>query len=568
MSLEFQIEGQGGSGRVDANYVVSQLQQAGYNPQGMSADGMTLTLQDAQGPYQVKTTDALKNLGWNVMSMQPGNADYDNVQMGWRAAVNKLPDDDTRRAYIEGQMRKAGVEQPTVAGNGRDWFVFNPASSQWIAVTNRPDWDVSDAVEAGLEAPRAIASALGGAAGAVLGGGLGSLATGAAGAAAGGGGMDFLQRSALAHGYPGLFEGDDVYRQVVGQNLGATAADMGGRMALDAGTQGLFQGLPKLVGSFSPKIQQVTEALTELSPVSRASQATGAGMQLTGGGVAGLAKVVDNPMGRDLAGLVLPISGDLSAGGFIAQGPAYLTGAAVKGMGSAGESEFMRRIAPGAAGWMRRQSDELSRVAPQMRTGLAEETQRVAQGAADAMRGRPASTYGPEPLNRFDPQTVFANLGQKIYNRGSDMMARLRPQMTPLERIMEQRSAGMGGIESLGLGSFERDLARQTMGGAKAMDMGRRFGRLVEDVGDLGRAAASAGSGIAGGAIKTARAAGETTRGMGTGLRALGTVGRPVETRAYARYGTEEALRPELEELNPLRRRRPSYMMGLELAQN
>jgi hypothetical protein len=568
MPIEFKIEGQNGqAGRVDANYVLNQLQQGGYNPQGLSADGLKLTLQDAQGPYEIKTADALQNLGWKVNDATPMNADYENVQPGWRAAVHKLPDDDTRRAYIEGQLRKVGVEAPQITGAGRDWYVFNPQTSQWIGVTNSPDWDTSDLVEAGLEAPRAIGAALGGAGGAILGGGPASLATGPAGAATGGAGVDFIERSALAHGYPGLFEGDDVYRDVVGKNLGATAVDMAGKAGLDAATQGAFQGVPMLAKAVSPKLGNLAETLVEASPISRSAQTVGAGAQMIGGGAKGLAKAVDTPLGRDLLSVGLPLAGDMSAAGFLAQAPSYLSTAGVKGLGKLGESGLAQRYAPKAASWMRRQSDELSRGSDLFNKGFAEEAQGFASNAANAMRGKMGAEYGPRQAT---PSVIYENLGRKAHIRGGELLQKFknRTQRTPLEDIMARREGGESMLDALGEVPFERELAQRTMGSTRGADMGRRFGQVMENVNDLGAGLQRGASAMTGAALKGVRAGGAATQGTGTALRAGGTFAKPLETRAYARYGSEEGLRQDMEELNPLRRRRPSYMIGSELAQN
>jgi hypothetical protein len=289
MSVEFTLQGSNGqTGVVDANYVVSQLQEAGYNPQGVSADGLTMTLVDDQGPYEVKTTEALKNLGWTVQTALPQNADYDNVQMGWRAAITKLPDDDTRRAYIEGQMKKLGHEAPSIVGSGRDWYAFNPASNQYVALTNNPTWDTSDLVEGGLEGMRAVGSALGGGAGALSGGGTpASIALGMGGAAAGGAAVDTIQNLAL--GYL-----DPQFRETATKNMGAMGSDMAWKAGLDGLTAGAFGSLAKYGGKLGA-------GLAQASPVSRAMQGTGASMQVAGRGVKGVAGALDNRVGHDLA---------------------------------------------------------------------------------------------------------------------------------------------------------------------------------------------------------------------------------------------------------------------------
>jgi hypothetical protein len=44
-----------------------------------------------------------------------------------------------RHAYIAGKMKKAGAPDAKIVGSGRDWYVFNPGTNQWVGVTNDPD---------------------------------------------------------------------------------------------------------------------------------------------------------------------------------------------------------------------------------------------------------------------------------------------------------------------------------------------------------------------------------------------------------------------------------------------
>lgn len=544
--IEFKIQGQDGQpGVVDANYVVSQLQNAGYNPQGLSADGMTLTLQDDQGPYEVKTADALKNLGWSVTGSSPLQADYGNIQMGWRAAVNKLPDDASRRAYIEGRVRELGQENAQITGSGRDWFVFNPQTSQWMGVTNNPEWDMSDLVEAGLEAPRALASAVGGGVGAVSGAGTpASLALGAAGAGLAGGAVDALERSALA-------AMDPTYRETVKQNLGATAADVGFGAGLDAATMGVAKGLPMALGAVKPGLGQAAASAIESGPLSSAARALGGTMEAGGGAVKGLAGALDNRVGRDISTLGIPVVGDASAAGFLAQAPAMATRGAAKGLGSLGEAQWMRNLSPELAQKMRLYSAGLLSKPSTARAGLAEEAQGLAEAVANRARLSPRA---PTPASPFDqsPATIMENLFRDTAQRVARPRAALAEGLQSPEAVRQARLAA---------------IQRSAEIGAKAGRVGRSVGRGMENLETVGKGLEKAAGTVAGGAIKGTRAAGAAAQRTGQVLRGAGTVAQPIENRALMRFGAEEAYGPDFEEWNPLRRRERRYTMGSELAQ-
>ncbi len=517
--MEFKVEGQdGNSGIVDANYIVSQLQTAGYNPQGLSSDGTTLTLSDDQGPYEIKTADALKNLGWNVLHTTPTDADYGNIQMGWRAAVSKLPDDASRRAYIEGQVKNLGQEGAQVTGSGRDWFIFNPQTSKWMGVTNNPEWDMSDMVEAGLEAPRAIASALGGGVGAVSGAGTpASLALGAAGAGLAGGAADTLTRAGLA-----AF--DPQYREVAGQNLGGMAADVGMGAGLDAATMGLGKGIPAALGAIKPGLGQAAAGLVNNGLASSAAKAVGRGMEVGGGAVKGLTGILDNRLGRDVATLGIPVVGDASAAGFLAQAPAMATRGAAKGLGSLGEAGWMRDMSPAIAEKLRNYSANLLRNSSPGRQGVAEEAQYVAERLANRMGTSPGAMPAESAFNEA-PSNIMENLFR-------------------------------GTAEKVKPGA-----------GVRAGQVGRSVGRGIENLETVGKGVEKAAGAIAGGAIKGTRAAATGVQRTGQALRGAGTIGAPIENRALGRFAAEEAYGPDFEEWNPLRRRERRYTMGSELAQ-
>jgi hypothetical protein len=548
MTIEFTVENQTGqSGKVDANYVLTQLQGAGYNPQGVSADGQTLTLHDDQGPYEVKTADALKNLGWNVRGAAPLQADYNNIQMGWRAAVNKLPDDASRRAYIEGQARNLGHQEIQVLGSGRDWYIFNPQTNQWMGVTNNPEWDMSDLVEAGLEAPRAIASAVGGGVGAVSGAGTpASLALGAAGAGLAGGAVDASERALLA-----AF--DPQYREQVRQNAGATAADVGFGAGLDAATMGIAKGAPMALGFLKPELGAAASRLVNNGIASSATKGLGASMEAGGAAVKGLAGALDNPLGRDLATLAMPGVGDASGLGLTMQLPSMATRGGARGLGSLGEAEWMRNLNPELAQKMRLYSAGLLAKSP-AKPGFAQ----ALQEGAEEFAGRASTTPGLRAAPAA-AEADSADIMEKLFRDAAVGASKRAPRAVP-------HASGLETIEEAGQRALE-DTTRRARIGQTAGRVGRAVGRGMENAATVGRGLEKGAGAVVGGALKGARAAGAATQRTGQALRALGTAAAPIENRALGRFAAEEAYGPSFEEWNPLRRRDRRYTMDPELAQ-
>jgi hypothetical protein len=289
--VKFDIFGADGQDHsIDSTYLFNTLAQEGANPVKISPDGLTVTLRDAEGDYDVKAQDILKDKGWQVKGVAPVAPVTDHAKPEWRAAVSQLQDDTMREAYIRGQVQKLGVENPVVVGSGRDWHVFNPATGQWVAATNSPDWDSTDLVEGGLMGARAAGSVLGGIAGTLAAGpGAGT----AAGAGLGGMATDVGMKTAL-----GAMDPD--FAELEMANLPKVGAHVAAGGALDAVTGG--------VGKFLPGIG------------SRVAQGTGAALETAGKGVSALAGLAKKPLAADiLGGVAAP---NASLGAFGAQIPA------------------------------------------------------------------------------------------------------------------------------------------------------------------------------------------------------------------------------------------------------
>jgi hypothetical protein len=476
-SLDFHVENQQGqSAVVDDDHVLAQLKGMGYPVAGVSADGMHITFQDPQqGQYQVKTSDTLKEMGWNVKGTLPSNPDYENIQHDYRLGLESLPaDEDMRKAYLEAKLKRSGIEDPQLVGNGSDWHVFNPQTSQWIALTNKPGIDVSDLAEVGAAAPHFLGSALGGTAGGVLGaaaGPLGSVAGAAGGAGLGGGMGDALGRYLLSRA-------DPEYRQVASQHFGEVAGDVAKTAALDAAT---FGGL-KALGIASPALR----TLIAKGPISTGlkglgSAAEGAGF-LTGRPAGMLARA---PAASEVASNFVPGLGDAINLGYLARVPGGATRSLPKALNWLGSNEVTAPLFgdQGAAG-LRGMAEELSRARP----GSA-----INQGVEDVSRAFGAT--GPSS-NVQQSRNVMGN-------------------------IFEKGARGLGYPEAAG-------------GAGRA---GEILGRAAGHLEDVGQGVSRMGSGLFRAGLRGVQGAGRGLEGGGGLLRNAATIAQPLEVPALTRYG-------------------------------
>lgn len=512
--LEFTIEGANGEPQtLNDQDIMQQLQEAGYNPQNISPDGSIVTLQDAQGRYNVKLSDALSEHGSKVTGSMPMNADTQNVQPGWRAAIQYLPDDADKQAYIRGQMANLGKNDAQIMGSGRDWFVFNPDTSQWVAVTNSPEWDMSDLVEAGMVGARGLGSAVGaGLAGA------GTMGLGAmGGAAAGGAGVDLAGRGIMA-------AMDPTFRQVAGKNLGGQALDVGLGAAMDAGTVGLLGGARALM-----------PGLAKAAPVSAAMKGTGAALE--GAGVVSnlVGKGLRSDAGRELGQMFIPAADTLGTAGYLAQAPSYLTRGIPRAMGWLGEKQFLQESAPEAARWLRNASMGLLKRASNPR--MAEEMA--------------ARVGGPKVVPQATTKDVTRNLaeeGMKAFEKrfgssgASDLLDAgsnaYHNALASGASEAEARMAAGRAIDSISQGASQRMSAAGTAG--------ETIGRAMEGLEEAGKGAVGAARGIVGGVGAGFQGAGAAARTGGAAMRNAGTVLSPLEQTLGARTLAEEQLRPRL----------------------
>ncbi len=476
-SLDFSVENQQGqSAVVDDDHVLSQLKGMGYPVAGVSADGQHITFQDPQkGQYQVKTQDALKEMGWTVKGAMPSNPDYENIQHEMRLGIESLPkDDDMRKAYIEAKLRRGGIADPQLVGNGSDWHVFNPQTSQWIALTNKPGFDTSDLVEAGAGLPHFLGSALGGTAGGTLGslgGPVGSVAGAAGGAGLGGGLGDTLEKYLVS-------KVDPDYKQVASQHMGDMATDVLKTGGLDAAT---FGGL-KALGLASPALR----TLISKGPVSSGLKGLGAATEGAGflaGRPAGM--LASSPAASEMAANFVPGLGDALNGAEMARLPGAGLRAIPRALNWLGSNEVVSPLfgEEGAAG-LRGLAEEVG----SSRAGSA--TQEAVEGISKALGGS-----GPN-------STV-----QQARNVGGN--------------LFEKAAHGLGYPEA-------------AAGAGKA---GEAFGGALGHLENVGTGVTRMGSGLFRAGLRGVQGAGRGLEGAGGLLRNAATIAQPLEVPALTRYG-------------------------------
>jgi len=222
MPLEFDVSGPSGQEQgVSVDNLVQLLSQDGEQVLNVSPDGLTLQVMGMNGPISVPTEQAWQSYGLQVTGSKPTQADYSQVNPAHRAAIEAIGDEDLKKVYLEGALKKQGIKNPQIMGNGRDFFYFDPQFGKYVALTNNPDWDKSDLAEAGAALPRIAGSIVGGAAGALA----GNIPGGMAGAAAGG-----ALGNTAAQGLVGYFNPDA--GQVMSQNMGKMAKGAAGTQPL------------------------------------------------------------------------------------------------------------------------------------------------------------------------------------------------------------------------------------------------------------------------------------------------------------------------------------------------
>ncbi len=322
------------SGVSDDHNLLAELRQVGYQPLGMSADGMTITLQGQQGPYDIAVKDALGQMGHTLEGIMPSNADYDHVDTSLRALIESPAirhDDSAKEGIIKSRLQRQGIKEPQVVGNGSDWFVFNPGTSQYIALTNKPGMDLTDLGEIGMRAPG------------VIGGGAGMIMGGAAGAASSFGAAAPLGMAAgsAAGGFVGNRMADAAAMALGGEDFQANAPKFGHQAQEWAGDA----GEDALAGLGGAAIGKIAPALLRGGLASRLAEGAGKTARIGGGAVDRVGEFMGKGLPRDIgASFMDPLGMQLPSQA--AQLPAAAMRGSAKAAGWVGEQPMANAMAP------------------------------------------------------------------------------------------------------------------------------------------------------------------------------------------------------------------------------
>lgn len=390
------------------------FQQAGTGTfiEALSPDGRTFTINQNGESFSVPIKKVLEKNNLNVVSALPIKdfTDYDAVQPSWRYAISNLENDHQRKAYLEQKLQ----EDPSTAnlkieGGGRDWFAYSPQDNKYIALTNNPEWDVSDIGEGLTDVIRYGSSALG----ATLAGGLasptgpGAIAAGAAGAAGGQAFGEGLSRSIAAL--------DPAYRKTF--DLGRAVEEIPGNVAA-AGAFGaagpiIGKGLSSLAQKYAPTTQGFLA-----NPISKTVGGAGRVVKDTGEIISTAGKLGTSGFGGAVGTAVTPGLGTAQLVGAVSRLPSMVVGGVKSGLEKYGKylgqtgDEFAQKAA-GAIGKFQQSPtgqglEELGRLGKGVEEGaeaIFKTGSRVAQGAGNilsntgrAMQGGSKVALGAEEL--------------------------------------------------------------------------------------------------------------------------------------------------------------------------
>lgn len=512
MSVQFTVEMQDGSSlEVGPERVVNDLTAAGI-PAKLSGDMMNVEYEiDGQ-----RLTRPVKDLLADTVGPVSGfsfmpNANFDMLDSELRMAVESLPNDSMRKKYLEFAMTGQGIENPQIVGMGRDWGVVDPSTGELKALTNHPEFDMSDLGTVATEAVRFLGAGLGGAAGVAAGGGLLSVPASAAGAMAGSG----LAQSAMQ----GILAGtDESYAKLLGSLSSEEQMALASNIAKSATIDAAGAGFGGAVGyGISKAFPGFARALGS-APISRTVEKGSKLAEDVANVTAQTARGVNTPLGRGVFAEVGPGLGAAQLGGFAAQAPA----AAV-------------RVSPKVANWFRRQFD-----IPEVAEDLIKPVDRFGEKAARAFR----RGFGDEPLYQ-DVQgktaadimaDTFGKLGQGIGARKNNRIAN-----KVAEEAYQNLTGGVGPVQPSKLAMEQsrlRDLAKEAENYAKKYKKaGEKFGtyagRTVEAVGAAGRGVERTVDALAGTGLRAAEYGARGLQGLAMAPRLTAQFAAPLEARAY-----------------------------------
>lgn len=325
--MEFELDTGDGENKLSTSEL-SNFYGMQYNlqPIGITNDGLGAIFQDTEGNQKtVNFIDELNSHGVKIKNATPQNADYNNVNMKWRYAIENLEDPTAREAYLKAKAQKEwGVQNPVVMGSGTDYYLFAPQYNKWIAMTNKPGLDLTDVSTVANQGGRILGGVAGGAAGALAGGGVGSIAGGALGAGLGTGVADAALTGFAASNDEDFQNAFDMSKEWQGRAVGMGVGALGGAVGPALKTAALAGRGGGLVRALSG-----VENTGVVSPVAKT-----AGGVVEGVGAVGQwgAKTLNTSMGRAAIEMGLDptgVTGVAQGVGFLGELPQM----AVKGIG-------------------------------------------------------------------------------------------------------------------------------------------------------------------------------------------------------------------------------------------
>lgn len=509
---------------LDDTYVAQlAAQHLGMPVAGVSPEGSALMLQNGQ---TVPISGVLQQLGAQVQGFRPLQADYSQAQPQLRAALATLPDDYRRKQYLSHHMEQQGLPNAMIEGSGDDWFVYDPGGQRWMAATNAPGMDATDAAGALISGTKLL-GAIGGS---IAGAGLGPAGV-IGGAAAGGAGANALQKAGFE-----MF--DPTYAAVrEGIPEGDILGDIGTGAAVDAAGAALPIAGGAVLGRMMGAGGQVAAA-----PVSRALGAGGGIAQGGGAMVNRMARAVDNPLGRDVAAAMIPGASQAQMLGIGAQLPAMALRGGMRAAGHLGESALGRGV-----------------LGEEAAAGLAGFSKRILQ---PGIQGEQA---GARQMLSELGGSMGRGLGRRMPGPTPDDLA---PYLNEA-RVYKQNLVDLGSEEQLAKELWRDEMAAKA--GGYGRTAGSYAGELVESLERVGKGADQFARGISGPAIKALRYGGAGMEQAGRGASAIGAAGRnyrglPLEDQLYGQLGAEEAYsrlpHASLDPYEALLKERQSYLAG------
>jgi hypothetical protein len=387
-----------------------------------------------------------------------------------RFAIENLPNDQTRKAYLQFALTSKGIENPEVYGMGTDWGFLDPGSKQVRPLTNVAGMDMSDLGMVAKEGVRFLGAALGGGLGAASGAAAGGLAAIPGAVLGAGGGSGTAQT--LMQGYLGAT--DPAYRQTISnpQALGDVLGNIGKETLVDmAGA-----AIPGLAGAAFSKVAPRLAGAFGSAPISKSVEKVSTlaeeGLRL-GAGAAGALNV---PLGRSIVAEMGPGLGTAQLGGMLAQAPAAVT-----------------RNAPKIANWVRRKFDIPEKAIPDIIRPFDKWGESAARGFRRTFGGEGIARKGFEgPTSADVLGDTFSRLGRSFGERrgggklAEEAAARGRDIGVGIGRTMEGIATGGRALESgidlganIGLQALQRTMQAGSLA-ASVPRLGAQFAAPLE----------------------------------------------------------------------------------------